>query len=95
MRPRYVGPLVVIARNYGGAYVLCELGGSVLHRPIAAFRVVPYFARKLIPLPDNFMDIDYKRLDELQKTTNIDGEENDEEHTLRNDVDEDDEDIDN
>ena len=37
MRPRYLGPLVVLSRNRGGAYILCELDGSVFHRPIAAF----------------------------------------------------------
>jgi hypothetical protein len=93
MRPRYVGPLIVIARNFGGAYILCELDGSVLHRPIAAFRVIPYFARKSLPLPENFMDIDYKRLDELQKTTNIDGEENDDEEPSQEIIDDEDEDI--
>jgi hypothetical protein len=31
MRPHYVGPLIVIARNFGGTYILCKLNGSVLH----------------------------------------------------------------
>ena len=29
MRARYLGPLVVLARNKGGAYIICELNGSV------------------------------------------------------------------
>ena len=72
MRPRYLGPLIVIARNFGGAYVLCELDGSVLHRPIAAFRVLPYLARKSILLPPNFADIDADRLRQLQTTAEVD-----------------------
>jgi hypothetical protein len=72
MRPRYLGPLIIIDRNYGGAYVLCELDGSVLHRPVAAFRILPYLARKSIPLPPNFLDIDPKRLDELRTTEEVD-----------------------
>ena len=44
MRPRYIGPLIVIDRNYRGAYILCELDGSILHQPIAAFRLLPYLA---------------------------------------------------
>jgi len=47
MRPRYLGPLIVISRNKGGAYILCELDGSVLRHMIAAFRLVLYFARKI------------------------------------------------
>ena len=72
MRPRYIGPLIVIDRNYGGAYILCELDGSVLHRPVAAFHLLPYLARKSIPLPPNFTDIDPKRLEALRTTTDID-----------------------
>jgi hypothetical protein len=31
MCPQYLGPLIVITRNFGGAYVLCKLNSSVLH----------------------------------------------------------------
>jgi hypothetical protein len=37
MRSQYLGPLVVISRNRGHAYILCELNGSVFDRPVAAF----------------------------------------------------------
>ena len=37
MRARYLGPLVVVSRNKGGAYIICELNGSVFDRPVAAF----------------------------------------------------------
>lgn len=65
MRPRYLGPLIVVGRNRGGAYVLCELDGTVLDRPTAAFRVIPYFARKQLALPEDFMDITMERLKEM------------------------------
>jgi hypothetical protein len=39
------------------------------------------------------MDIDYKRLDELKNTSNIDGENNDDEEPLQDFTDEDDEDM--
>ena len=56
MRARYEGPLVVLARNRGGAYILCTLHGAVYDRPCAAFRVVPYFARRQIAVPAGVLD---------------------------------------
>ena len=74
MRPRYLGPLIVISRNWGGAYILAELDGSVFDRPIAAFRVIPYLARRRINLPplDNLLDISQQKLAELENTDNTD-----------------------
>jgi hypothetical protein len=68
MKPRYSGPMIVVSRNFGGAYIICELDGTVLHRPIAAFRVIPYFARSTIYLPEDLVDIDTKRLREMEAT---------------------------
>ena len=68
MRARYLGPVVVVARNKGGAYILCELDGTVFDRPVAAFRVLPYQARSTIPLPDNFHDITIERLREMEES---------------------------
>jgi hypothetical protein len=68
--------LIVISRNRGGAYIICELDGSVFHRPIAAYRVIPYFARQSIPLPplEELLDISTERLRDLEQTTLIDPE---------------------
>ncbi len=70
MRPRYLGPYVVLSCNCGGAYILCELDGSVLDRPIAAFRLLPYLARDRIDLPwlddAEHFDISTARLREME-----------------------------
>ena len=68
MHAQYIGPLVVIARNRGGAYLLCELDGSVLDRPVAAFRLVPYFACSAIDLPNKALDIEIEQLQEMQES---------------------------
>ena len=86
MRPRYLGPLIIVSRNYGGAYILSELDGTVLHRPVAAFRVIPYFAHKSIPLLKNFIDIDTARLRELEMTDDIDGDDSDMDEELSDDA---------
>src|SRR5271168_5371286 len=77
-RPRYLGPLIVISRNRGGAYILTELDGSVFDRPTAAFRVIPYSARRKIDLPplDNLLDISRQRLTELENTDNTELDDN-------------------
>lgn len=57
MKMRYMGPVVVIARNKGGAYIVAELDGTVHQSTIAAFRVVPYFPRQHISLPRKLYEI--------------------------------------
>ena len=70
MHPRYLGLLIVISKNRGGAYILAELNGSVFDRPVAAFRVIPYFAQQQIDLPplDSLLDISRQCLQELENT---------------------------
>ena len=76
MRPRYTGPLVVVSRNRGGAYILCELDGTLSHAPFAAFRIIPYFAREHIDIPDiqNHIDVTVARLREMEDATDQDPE---------------------
>ena len=67
MRPRYIGPLVVVSRNRGGAYIVCELDGSVWDRPVAQFCVLPYKARRSLPLSDlGKIDISTARLRQME-----------------------------
>ena len=71
MRARYLGPCIVLSRNKGGAYILAELDGSVFDRPVAAFRVIPYFARTKLELPplEDLIDVSLSRLQQMKDTT--------------------------
>lgn len=79
MRARYLGPLIVLARNRGGAYIVAELDGSVFDRPAAAFRVIPYFARNSIELPplQDLIDISQQRFQELKDSEVADPDDED------------------
>ena len=66
MKPHYLGPLIIISHNKGGAYIICELDGSILHHPVTAFWLLPYLARKPIGLPDGFINIDTKCLRQME-----------------------------
>jgi len=76
MRAHYLGLLIFVSHNKGGACILAELDGSLLHRPVAAFRVIPYFARKSINIPplDQLLDVSTARLRQLENTTEEDPE---------------------
>ncbi|SJL12108.1 uncharacterized protein ARMOST_15529 [Armillaria ostoyae] len=67
MKPRYLGPLVVVHRTKVGNYILAELDGAIIRSKIAAFRVVPYLARKSIDLDGEVLKLMDMSHAELQK----------------------------
>jgi hypothetical protein len=73
---RYLGPMIFITKNRGGAYILCELDGTVPFGPFVQFCVIPYFPRKSIPLPpiEEFLDIIPGELDQQIQSTKADPE---------------------
>ncbi|KZT66698.1 hypothetical protein DAEQUDRAFT_645271, partial [Daedalea quercina L-15889] len=77
MRPRYQGPMVMVSRNRGGAYIIAELDGTVLDRPIATFRVIPYLARRSITISLEHLDIPSKRLQEMEQSDTLGDDEPD------------------
>ena len=62
----YLGPLIIVSHNKGGAYIVCELNGIVFDWPIATFWLVPYHACKFIAIPDIALDISTMRLQEIE-----------------------------
>ena len=67
MKPRYTGPMIVVKQNKGGSYILAEMTGAVWQHKVGKFRVVPYFAREKIDLPDGIMSIIDADEDVLQR----------------------------
>jgi hypothetical protein len=53
MHPQYFGPMVVVSRNRGGTYIICDLDGTLAHAPIVAFRVVPYIRKMSLVLKNS------------------------------------------
>ena len=64
----------MVSRNRGGAYILAELDGAVMDRPIAAHRVKPYFGRTTpVNVSDADLDVPASRIAEMTDTVE-DGE---------------------
>jgi len=76
MHPRYNGLMIVISRNQGSAYIIAELSGAVLARPIGPFQIVPYHPRQTITLPplDNILDISTDKLCCQEQSEDLDDE---------------------
>ncbi|ETW76611.1 hypothetical protein HETIRDRAFT_327968, partial [Heterobasidion irregulare TC 32-1] len=76
MHPQYLGLLLVISRNRGGAYILAKLDGSVFDQPVAAFRVIPYFARRSLKLADleALLDISQEHLQAMEDSRSRDND---------------------
>ncbi|KIM35648.1 hypothetical protein M413DRAFT_79143 [Hebeloma cylindrosporum] len=64
---RYLGPMVVVRRSRGGAYMLSELDGSVSRLRFAAFRVIPYAPRDIRRIPvHSLVDLSPEQLDDIE-----------------------------
>ena len=88
MWAHYLGPLIVMSHNKGGAYIITKLDGSVFDRLVAAFRVIPYFARTSIMIPplDELLDISWSCLIQMEQSTSEDPEEEDDNYASEDEV---------
>jgi hypothetical protein len=61
----------VVSHNKGGTYIVCKLDRTLYHNPVAAYRIIPYFAHEYIELPDfeKYSDISVKQLREMEQST--------------------------
>ncbi len=65
---KYLGPMVVVRRTKGGAYLVCELNGAMYPGKVGQFRVIPYEARRRIALSEDvekLIDMSKEELDKL------------------------------
>lgn len=71
MKARYIGPMIVVSRRPGGAYIVAEMNGAVLKAKVGAFRVVPYFARTKIDIPGGILKLTELSNEDIDKIDNL------------------------
>jgi len=64
IKPRYLGPMVVVRKSQGNADILVELDSSVWQNKVVAFRVLPYLSRRKLSFNSEVKDL----LDALEKS---------------------------
>ena len=66
--------MVVVSKNWGGTYIVCELDGTLIHSLRAAYRAVPYFVRDYIEIPDleKHIDVSVAWLRVLEESETLD-----------------------
>ena len=62
--------MVVVTTNKGGSYILAELTGAIWQQKVAKFRVVPYFAREKIDIPEGILSVIDTSPEGLEKIQN-------------------------
>src|SRR5258708_21192255 len=69
--------MIVVSCNKGSMYIICDLDGTLAHAPVAAFRVVPYFDRKSLDIPDiqQHIDVTMAHLRQMERTLDADPDE--------------------
>jgi hypothetical protein len=68
-RDRWWGPLIVVRRTKGDAYIVCEFNGVVWQKKIGKFRVIPFQQRRKLTIGahiEKLIDISKSTLDELE-----------------------------
>src|SRR5882724_6791597 len=65
MKPRFLGPMVVVHQTQGGAYILAELNGTVSRLQYATFCIIPYLARFPDHIPVTAL-MDEAKLEDVQ-----------------------------
>jgi hypothetical protein len=69
-RDRWWGPLIVVRKTRGGAYIVCEFNGAVWQKKIGKFRLIPYQQRQKLaigPHIEELIDVSKETLDELEE----------------------------